>query len=204
MPLSPFFANVVLIGFDREVVQKKWKAVRYADDLIFFGHTESECREIAEQCKHMLGRLGLEIPAIGPESKSSLHAPHEAVEFLGLSLEPTASGYMTLRSQASIFSPNSPRSIAGMAAYRLPFLYSGISTIPLGTEAFILSGASAKGISAITWRMPCRTPRPFRMPSLRMRCSLPREVEEISLAITWPSIGCSVFSLTKERIASVR
>ena len=93
MPLSPFFANVVLIGFDREIVQKKWKAVRYADDLIFFSHTESECREIAEQCKHMLGKLGLEIPDIGPESKSSLHVPHEAVEFLGLSLEPTASGY---------------------------------------------------------------------------------------------------------------
>lgn len=93
MPLSPFFANVILIGFDKEVVQKKWKAVRYADDLIFFSQSETECHDIASQCKNMLAKLGLEIPAIGPDSKSSLHAPHDPVEFLGLSLAPASGGY---------------------------------------------------------------------------------------------------------------
>lgn len=93
MPLSPFFANAILIGFDTKVVRKAWKAVRYADDLIFFGKTEAECHEMAQQCRQMLSELELEIPEIGPDSKSSIHAPNEAVEFLGLSLAKNGKGY---------------------------------------------------------------------------------------------------------------
>ena len=36
MPLSPFFANLFLESFDNEIKATGLKAVRYADDLIFF------------------------------------------------------------------------------------------------------------------------------------------------------------------------
>ncbi|GAA0833516.1 reverse transcriptase domain-containing protein [Cupriavidus pauculus] len=93
MPLSPFFANAILIGFDAKIVSNGWQAVRYADDLLFLGKTEDECHEIARQCKQWLSELSLEIPEIGPGSKSSIHAPDEAVEFLGLNLARNGTGY---------------------------------------------------------------------------------------------------------------
>ncbi len=86
MPLSPFFANVLLEKFDRAVVSHGFKAIRYADDLIFFASNKSECEAIHEFCKHELSRFGLSVPDIGPDSKSQIYSPSEPAEFLGLGL----------------------------------------------------------------------------------------------------------------------
>lgn len=92
MPLSPFFSNVLLQKFDEALVKRRFQAVRYADDLIFFADSEVECFAIFDYCQSELGRLGLEIPSIGEGSKSEIYAPAASAEFLGLSLAPLRNG----------------------------------------------------------------------------------------------------------------
>lgn len=96
MPLSPFFSNVLLREFDEAVSKRRYQAVRYADDLIFFAESAVECEEIFKYCHAALGKLGLEIPPVGKGSKSEIYAPSDVAEFLGLSLAPLTSGGYTL------------------------------------------------------------------------------------------------------------
>ena len=93
MPLSPFFANLLLLPFDRIIVKNGIEAVRYADDLIFFADSEAECHELASFCSTELSKLALKIPDIGPGSKSEIFRPSQAAEFLGLGLSPSNNGY---------------------------------------------------------------------------------------------------------------
>ena len=86
MPLSPFFANMVLDSFDRSVIASGYAAVRYADDLIFFASDNDTCHRIHEFCRGELASLGHDIPEIGPDSKSVIYAPGEPAEFLGVGL----------------------------------------------------------------------------------------------------------------------
>ena len=94
MPLSPFFANLYLRGFDAHVERRKIRMVRYADDLIFFARSQAECIAIHDFVVDELGKLGLSIPAIGPESKTRIFAPNEPAEFLGVELTPSTNGYV--------------------------------------------------------------------------------------------------------------
>ncbi len=86
MPLSPFFSNVMLIDFDRELCNKGVKAVRYADDLIFFADSKSECEDIFSHCSEALSRYGLQLPPLERDSKSVIYAPNDDAEFLGLGI----------------------------------------------------------------------------------------------------------------------
>lgn len=86
MPLSPMFANLLLLQFDNAIKDKKYQCVRYADDLIFFADNSSECQTIAEFCIEELGKLKLQIPKIEVGSKSIIYKPNEPAEFLGLGL----------------------------------------------------------------------------------------------------------------------
>lgn len=86
MPLSPFFSNIMLAGFDRAIAQQSLRAVRYADDLIFFASSYSECEHLAEFCTHHLAPIGLTVPPIQLGSKSVIYEPNEPAEFLGVSL----------------------------------------------------------------------------------------------------------------------
>jgi hypothetical protein len=97
MPLSPFFANLFLAGFDRACVAKAIYALRYADDLIFFATSESEAKELADFCGSELKQLKLAIPQIDPESKSQIYAPDDAAEFLGVELAPSKGGGYQVR-----------------------------------------------------------------------------------------------------------
>lgn len=92
MPLSPFFSNVMLRDFDAAVIKSGIKAVRYADDLIVFGNSASECERLFAFCKGELGKLGLELPEPGVGSKTEIVPPSKPVEFLGLGMCPTANG----------------------------------------------------------------------------------------------------------------
>jgi len=86
MPLSPIFANILLLQFDKAIKHKSYKCVRYADDLIFFTKSAEECKAICQFCSIELGKLNLQIPPIEPNSKSVIYEPGEPAEFLGLGL----------------------------------------------------------------------------------------------------------------------
>jgi len=93
MPLSPFFSNIMLAGFDRSIEAHGYHAVRYADDLIFFADSREECEALAQYCAQELGKIGLEIPPVDAGTKSVIYAPEQAAEFLGVSLAPFGAGY---------------------------------------------------------------------------------------------------------------
>lgn len=86
MPLSPFFANLFLEPFDQSISKRKLPAVRYADDLIFFGSSQAECEEIDAYCRSRLDELKLDIPLLEPGTKTVIEPPDQPVEFLGLGL----------------------------------------------------------------------------------------------------------------------
>jgi len=94
MPLSPLFSNLLLHDFDAAIVKKKFSALRYADDLIFFGNDRQECEAAADFCLAELRKLGLSIPALdAPDTKSFICAPNAPTEFLGLELSPNKGTY---------------------------------------------------------------------------------------------------------------
>ena len=87
MPLSPLLASFYLNDFDNWLIKKKYKHVRYADDLIFFLDSELECNEVFEQVSQELKNLGLALPEIDKKSKTQIIAERETVNFLGLDLQ---------------------------------------------------------------------------------------------------------------------
>ncbi len=94
MPASPYLANLMLFEFDKEIEKMRIPMVRYADDLIAFGNSEKECKEIHEKCVELLAKEGLNIHPIAKSSKTMIAEPSEPIEFLGLSLSPdTKNGY---------------------------------------------------------------------------------------------------------------
>lgn len=93
MPLSPFFANLFLAPFDKEIQRAGLNAVRYADDLIFFADSREQCVEIEHFCKTMLARMNLQIPGLEENTKTIIAGPSEAIEFLGLGLTKVGAKY---------------------------------------------------------------------------------------------------------------
>lgn len=95
MPLSPFFANLILKDFDKNIEANEYKMIRYADDLIIFTDSHSECLEIHEFCKNLLNTLELRIPEPGHDSKTKIYRPDETAEFLGVGLVRAGETYVT-------------------------------------------------------------------------------------------------------------
>ena len=133
MPLSPFFSNIMLCGFDREIEQQGFPAVRYADDLIFFASSRSECFDIAEFCTDRLAKIGLTVPLIAPDSKSVIYAPGEPAEFLGVSLSPHNEAYRLELAQEQITAIRDEllklSSIAELNARRIPLSKLGYKIV---------------------------------------------------------------------------
>lgn len=94
MPLSPLFSNLLLQSFDRVVEKNGFRAVRYADDLIFFCDSRVDCLRIANFCKAEFDKIGLKIPALDDEeTKSIIYEPSQPAEFLGLEMTPVGKAY---------------------------------------------------------------------------------------------------------------
>lgn len=93
MPLSPFFANLLLRNFDRAIVRAGIPMIRYADDLICLAGSESECRAIHLLVRAALADEGLAVPDVEEHSKSKIYGPEEPADFLGLHLTPRAGDY---------------------------------------------------------------------------------------------------------------
>ncbi|TDU23531.1 group II intron reverse transcriptase/maturase [Chromohalobacter marismortui] len=89
MPISPFFANLILEKFDSHLISKGFSVIRYADDIIAFSESEEGCQEIENVIKDELEKVGLGIK----ESKSGLYDPGESVDFLGLGIVRKGKGY---------------------------------------------------------------------------------------------------------------
>jgi len=92
MPLSPFFANLMLAPFDRACKARNLAAIRYADDLIFFAQSEVEALEVQAFCLEQLSALRLEIPELGEGSKTQIYRPEQPAEFLGVELRVASAG----------------------------------------------------------------------------------------------------------------
>lgn len=87
MPLSPFFAAILLNKFDKRIIDRKYKAIRYVDDIVAFFDSREECFEFHKFVSDELSRLGLSIGELdAPGSKTNVSAPKEPVEFLGMEL----------------------------------------------------------------------------------------------------------------------
>lgn len=97
MPLSPFFANLMLSDFDKYCIKSHIKAIRYADDLIFFCQSKDQAIAIHQECKERLAKLELSIPDIEENSKSVIASPDDSVSFLGVELSPDGKRNYSLR-----------------------------------------------------------------------------------------------------------
>jgi retron-type reverse transcriptase len=75
MPLSPFFANLILKDFDRLIEYADINMVRYADDLICFAGSQNACEDIHGHVRESLAREKLQIPDPGSNSKTQIYAP---------------------------------------------------------------------------------------------------------------------------------
>ena len=97
MPLSPFFANLMLSDFDKNCIKSGIQLIRYADDLIFFCKSKVEAEDLYIKCQKDLKDLGLKIPKIEEGSKSVISGPEETISFLGVELAPELLGGYILR-----------------------------------------------------------------------------------------------------------
>ena len=59
-PLSPLFGNVLLYDFDVALNDKGLVCIRFIDDFVLLGDTESRVTNAFQSAKRMLNRLGLE------------------------------------------------------------------------------------------------------------------------------------------------
>ncbi len=94
MPLSPFFANLILKDFDRSIEYADINMVRYADDLICFAGSQNACEDIHGHVRESLAREKLQIPDPGHNSKTQIYAPNQAADFLVLQLRPQNGDYL--------------------------------------------------------------------------------------------------------------
>ena len=94
MPLSPFFANLLLKNFDESIQNANISMVRYADDLICFCETNDACSAVHDLVGAALLKEGLAVPPVEPQSKSQIYGPDDPAEFLGLQLRPQNGSYI--------------------------------------------------------------------------------------------------------------
>lgn len=93
MPLSPFFAGMLLRDFDRKLERHRYPALRYVDDIIAFFGSEQECIDFDGFLRQELDTLGLSIGGIGGDgSKTEIFRPDQEAEFLGMSMRFRANG----------------------------------------------------------------------------------------------------------------
>lgn len=78
-PISPLFSNVYLHGFDRDMIERGSRLVRYCDDFLILCQSETEAREAISAAREALGERRLRLSV----EKTRLVAPGEPFDFLG-------------------------------------------------------------------------------------------------------------------------
>lgn len=104
MPLSPYFAGMVLLTLDREIARRGYPALRYVDDIVGFFDTKEDCESFARFLEDHLGQLGLSIGIVGDQnSKTRIYDPLAPASFLGMELVwRVGSGFQLRISEKSI------------------------------------------------------------------------------------------------------
>ena len=72
MPLSPFFANLMLRDFDASIENHGLNMIRYADDFIILSSSKTKCFNIHKLCKEELAKIELNIPEIEDKTKTKI------------------------------------------------------------------------------------------------------------------------------------
>lgn len=104
MPLSPYFAGMLLRDLDRTLATQKIPAIRYVDDIMAFFDNRQQCYDFHHYLSERLDTLGLKIGHPDRSgSKSAIYEPKQAAEFLGMEITPAPSGdYCLMVSDACI------------------------------------------------------------------------------------------------------
>ena len=98
MPLSPYFAGMVLCGLDKALESKGIPAVRYVDDIAAFFGSRNECLDFHEYLCGQLKRLELNVGDIAAAgSKTFVYEPSASADFLGMEIARAAGGSYCLR-----------------------------------------------------------------------------------------------------------
>ena len=98
MPLSPYFAGVILLKLDKDIEIRKYPVIRYVDDIIGFFPTRQECENFDKYLRDKVNELGLSLGQIDAAgSKTRIYAPDEPADFLGMEMRFVKSGRCELR-----------------------------------------------------------------------------------------------------------
>jgi RNA-directed DNA polymerase len=103
MPLSPLFSNIFLLSFDKAVIKKRFKIIRYVDDIIAFADSEKECHSIKDFIEKQLLKINLSIPSLADaKTKTEIIDPASSVCFLGMEIYPKNGRFFRKIPDASI------------------------------------------------------------------------------------------------------
>lgn len=87
MPLSPYFAGMLLLRLDRLLEKKRFPVIRYVDDIIGFFNSRKECEEFDAFLRDQLSELSLDLGIIDdPKSKTIIFEPDQPAEFVGMEM----------------------------------------------------------------------------------------------------------------------
>jgi hypothetical protein len=88
MPLSPYFAGIILQKLDKDLERRNFPVIRYVDDIIGFFRSQGECENFDKYLRDKLGELQLTLGSIGePKSKTIIYQPDESADFLGMEMK---------------------------------------------------------------------------------------------------------------------
>ncbi len=104
MPLSPYFAGIILSPLDKILESRQYRVIRYVDDIVAFFDTKKECDDFHNLLVEQLSEIGLSIGSIGEaNSKTNIYEPLQSAEFLGMEIcAKNSEGYELRIPQSSI------------------------------------------------------------------------------------------------------
>lgn len=104
MPLSPYFAGMILRDLDRAIQKRGIPAIRYVDDIVAFFDSKKECEAFHAFLQDVLDGVGLSVGTVGASgSKTRIYHPAESAMFLGMEISRSSESNYGLRiSEASI------------------------------------------------------------------------------------------------------
>ena len=70
--LSPLLSNIYLAPFDKHLISKGYKLVRYADDFVILCKTKQECIDVFVEVKSKLNEIGLNIHDLQINEKTQI------------------------------------------------------------------------------------------------------------------------------------
>ncbi len=82
-PISPLLSNLYLIPFDKEIKNRGWQLVRYADDFCIFATPETPEELTLASVSSIMQKLGLSISA----EKSTLFTPADSITYCGYQID---------------------------------------------------------------------------------------------------------------------